>query len=241
MRPLRAPRVKSTCGGCVVRHVLACVVAVLTACDGSRTDREQPVIRTTDWLVLGAADDSLDLAGVAPAIATSGHVAVHLVSPPSGGVGIYESTGRLLRVIRGSGGGPGELRDVNAIGFGPGDSLWVVDGTWSPHVYRPAPTLTNVRTVHAERPISGSVTAFGILSPAVVWNTKLLPPELIGWDGKVRARFGSDRPIAESEDRMGAVLAVDSAHIWMARGNAYVLDPIHSASVDTQIRPPVDT
>ncbi len=82
--------------------------------------------------------------------------------------------------------------------------------------------------MHAERPIWGSVTAFGILSPALVWNTKHLPPELIGWDGKVRARFGSDRPVAESEDRMGAVLAVDSAHIWMARGNAYVLDLIHS-------------
>ena len=178
--------------------------------------------------MLGAADDSLDLASFAPTIAKSGHVAVRLVSPPSGGVGIYDSTGRLVHVMRGAGGGPGELRDVNEIGFGPGDSLWVVDRMRALHVYAPAPTFAYVRTVQAERPLGGTVTSFGILSPALVWYPKLLPPELIGWDGKVRTRFGGDRPISESEERMGAVLLVDSAHMWTAHGNAYVLNLMHS-------------
>ena len=73
------------------------------------------------------AIDSVDLLERVPAISSTGYIAAQLLVPPSGGVGVFDAHGRFVRRIANAGGGPGELRDVSAAGFGPGDTLWIID------------------------------------------------------------------------------------------------------------------
>ena len=178
------------------------------------------------------AIDSVDLLERVPAISSTGYIAAQLLAPPSGGVGVFDSHGRFVQSIAKAGGGPGELRGVDAAGFGPGDTLWIIDQSRTLHAFTPPPSLTYVRTVHTERPVSGEVTRLGVLTAPAMWGQpkslpRLLSPALIGWDGTEMARFGAESPWRDADEhRMGVVYAIDSSRIWWAMRAAYAVDRV---------------
>lgn len=201
---------------------LSAALLVLACGDG---DRAKVAIQLQPRVVLDAAVDSIDLRATSPAISSTGYVAAQLLQPPSGGVGIFDAQGRFIRSVARSGKGPGELSGVVGAGFGPADTLWIME-PFALHAYTPPPHVAYVRTVRSAKPMAGRVTPFGVLSYAMVWGNPTVPlhtapPILTGWGGEEMARFGSERPPSESEAVMGPVFAVDTSHVWHASGNAY--------------------
>jgi hypothetical protein len=202
--------------------VLSAAILAVACGDG---DRAKVAIQLQPRVVLDAAIDSIDLQATSPAISSTGYIAAQLLQPPSGGVGIFDAQGRFIRSVARSGKGPGELSGVVGAGFGPADTLWIIEH-FALHAYTPPPHLAYVRTVRSATPMSGHVTPFGVLSAASVWGQRgvplrTVPPVLTGWGGEEIARFGSERPQSESEAIMGPAFAVDTSHVWHAAGNAY--------------------
>jgi hypothetical protein len=202
--------------------MLSAALSVLACSTG---DGAKVAIQLQPRVVLDAAVDSIDLQATSPAISSTGFIAAQLLQPPSGGVGIFDPQGRFIRSVARSGKGPGELSGVVGAGFGPGDTLWVIE-PFTLHAYTPPPHVAYVRTVRSATPMSGRVTPFGVLSYAMVWGQptvalRTVPPILTGWGGEEVFRFGSERPQSESEAMMGPVYAVDTSHVWHAAGNAY--------------------
>jgi hypothetical protein len=213
------------------RTVLTALCVALLGLSCTSTDgRDELLIDVRPFTSL--AIDSVDLLERVPAISSTGYIAAQLLAPPSGGVGLFDQQGRFVKRIANAGGGPGELRDVSAAGFGPGDTLWIIDQNRTLHAFSPPPTLSYVRTVHVERPMSGEVTRVGLLTYPAMWGQgkssfRLLPPMLIGWDGTETARFGAEGLWRDAdEDRMGMVYAIDSSQIWWAMGNAYAVERV---------------
>ena len=201
---------------------LSAALLVLACGDG---DRATVAIQLQPLVVLDASVDSIDLQATSPAISGTGYVAAQLLQPPSGGVGIFDANGRFIRRVARSGKGPGEVSGVIGAGFGPGDTLWIIEH-FALHAYTPPPHLAYVRTVRSAKPIAGRVTPFGVLSVSMVWGNSTVPlhtapPVLTGWSGEEIARFGSERPPSESEAMMGPAVALDTSHVWHAAGNAY--------------------
>lgn len=212
-----------------------------TSCLGSPPDREGITIDVRPLLTLGNLIDSVDLAEIAPSISRSGYIATQLFAPPSGGVGIFDSQGRYTKSLDRAGGGPGELRNVQSLGFGPGDTLWIVDGILSLHAYSPPPELSYVRTVQTERPVVGDVTSFGVLSRAMVAGNQVIPPTLFNWKGKAVAKFGSERSQIEANARIGAVFPIDSSTAWLASGDQYAADLVSTTgAIKTRLARNVD-
>src|SRR5688572_9624949 len=76
---------------------------------------------------IGGVGDSIDLVRyIAPAISSNGMIAAAREHVPS--IVVYDSSGRFVKLVSRPGDGPGELSRVGSLGFGPGDSLWVLDG-----------------------------------------------------------------------------------------------------------------
>ncbi len=201
---------------------LSAASLVLACSDG---DRAKVSIQLQPLVVLEASVDSIDLQATSPAISSTGYVAAQLLQAPSGGVGIFDAQGRFIRRVARSGRGPGELTSVVGAGFGPGDTLWVIE-LFALHAFTPPPHLAYVRTVRTAKPMAGRVTPFGVLSTAFVLGQgpvlpRTVPPLLTGWGGEEIARFGSERPLSESDALMGPAFALDSSHVWHAMGNAY--------------------
>lgn len=86
--------------------------------------------------------DSIDLLGRPPALSARGFIAVQLLEPPSGGVAVYDAYGAFLKRVARPGGGPGEVRNVLSSGFGPGDTLRVLDQSVKLHAFTPPPDLS---------------------------------------------------------------------------------------------------
>jgi hypothetical protein len=174
--------------------------------------------------LLAGVGDSIDIGQGVPAIDSHGYIAVLLDYPPSGAVGIYDSTGRFVQRIGRSGGGPGEFLAIQGIGFGPGDSLIVIDQMRRGHVFTPAPTWEYVRSFVFERPNTGIVTPSGILSAGVVTSAGAALAHLADWAGQFVREFGASVPADDKNDRMKPPGFADSAHVWMPHANEYVLE-----------------
>lgn len=208
-----------------IHHAYVALSLLLCAC-GPSDAKDAPTheIVRTPMITLEGVGDSIDLAFGSPAIASTGLIVSPLNLPPSGAVGVFDSTGRFLQRIGRAGGGPGEFRDVQSVGFGPGDSLWVVDRMFAAHLFTPLPAGEYVRTVRLERANTGRVTPYGFLSAGVVTNTGFGAPHLATWDGTLRAEFGATAPAADMDDRMGAPALRDSAHAWVGYAKRYVIE-----------------
>jgi hypothetical protein len=175
-------------------------------------------------VTLTGVGDSIDLGTGTPAVTTSGLYVAPLDDPPSGTVGIFDATGRFVRRVGASGGGPGEFRNVQSLGIGPGDSLWVIDQLYRGHLFGPPPTSAFVRTVTFERANTGRVTPFGILSGGVYTTRGAVPAHLVDWDGVLVREYGATAPTPDLHDRLGAPALRDSAHAWVPYANVYVLE-----------------
>jgi hypothetical protein len=209
------------------RDALVCVMlaTVLGCRDGRDATRDPVAITMSDSVTITSSGDSVDLQPRVPAISRSGHIAAYREDQPSGGVAVFSASGEFLQLVGQQGGGPGEFREVSAVGFGAADTLWIVDGLFAAHAYAPPPSLAYVRSVKAEEPMIGEPTRDGILSAGYVrYGKGVMPPALRRWPDLLSVRFGREHAIEEADALLGVVAPIDSAHIWAARGNAYRIE-----------------
>lgn len=171
-------------------------------------------------VTLSVPTDASDLEGTAPARSAAGYYAAQTLAGRGGGVAVFDSTGTLIAELKAQGRGPGEFSDVQAVGFGPGDTLWVVEFTRA-HAFTPAPDLQFVRMVNFGAATSSVVTPRGFLSRGLFTGEGIQAPTLRDWDGSVVARFTLPSEIAKLEAQMGPVaLAADGA-LWFGHGERY--------------------
>ena len=200
------------------------------SCVGADSSSEERTIRVEPFLSLRGVGDSIDLLDGTPAVSSRGVVAVKIADPPSAGVALYDASGRFLRRVTRPGGGPGEVRQVMTFGFGPGDTLWVLDLYLRLHGYSPS-DWGIARTITLSRPIDASVTSEGILVPGLRRGLAYEPPELLGWDGQLKVRFGKAETVEPEEARLGAIHLVDSSRVWVASTEAYAIDELLAGGV----------
>lgn len=196
-----------------------------SACEGEAApDSPTHDIELRSVATLSGVGDSIDLGTGMPAVSASGWIVAPLDFPPSGAVGVFDSTGRFVRRIGRSGGGPGEFRTVQSLGLGPGDSVWVIDEMFRGHVFGPPPSAAFVRTVRFERANTGRITRFGILSSGVYTLNGSVPAHLVNWQGALVREYGAAAPTSDIHDRLGPAVLRDSATAWMPYANSYVLE-----------------
>jgi hypothetical protein len=179
---------------------------------------------------IGSAGDSVDLnAYPRPVLSADGRfILATRIELPASLVAMQDSAGRYLGTVGRAGRGPGEISDLTSFGFGPGDSLWVVDGLMQAHLYAPAPAATYVRTVRFDRLSPAAVDPQGFVVRSIVIGdrsgTTLQEPRLVGFDGKVQATYGPSLVGQNSNAHMGVVDVVDGTSAWVARSGEYALE-----------------
>lgn len=199
------------------------VLAAACAADGA-PDAPTHRISLQPVVTLTGIGDSIDLGTGIPAVTATGLVVAPLDDPPSGAVGVFDASGRFLRRLGQSGGGPGEFREVRRLGIGPGDSLWVIDQMFRAHVFGPPPAGAYARTVSFERANTGHIASFGILSAGVYTSRGAVPAHLVDWDGVLVREYGAAAPTPDLHDRLGPPGLRDSAHAWVPYGSSYILE-----------------
>ena len=183
-----------------------------------------PIIELRRGIAIRSVADSVD-PGAAPIERSSnGYFAVRRLLPPTDGVAIYDSSGALVSLPGRRGPGPGEFdRPVNDIGFGPGDSLYVIE-TGRLHVFSPPPLVTFVRTVTTSIQID-AVTPFGLRGGPSQWNGKVAPIRLFGWDGEESKTFSL--PAEAGAEMYGSVVTHPNAdEVWIGREWNYQIELI---------------
>ena len=113
-------------GVAVVGHLYGC------AGGGDGASRASN-IELVDAIMLEITSDSVDLFPATPAVSASGYIAASQILPPGGGVAVFDVRGHYLYSVGKQGHGPGEISILTSAGFGPGDTLWIVDGLLSAH------------------------------------------------------------------------------------------------------------
>lgn len=221
----------SRSGSALRRAAVGLGLLLVAACgDGSRA----PVIDITleEVLRLERPSDETDLWPAVPARGLGWYAALTM-APPGRGVAVFDSLGGFLRELRAQGRGPGEFDGLQAVGFGPGDSLWAVE-MFRAHLFSPPPELSFVRTVTFAQPTSGRVTPLGFLSRAVFTSEGILPPGLREWDGTLRARFGPSGSVQNVDAEMGPLYPLDVSQAWKAHGQNYELLLVDSSGAVRQ-------
>jgi hypothetical protein len=204
------------------------------ACTANSDDSPTHSVELVPLATIVAPGDSIDLATGMPAVASDGHIVVPLDDSPAGAVGVFDSAGRLVRRVGRAGDGPGEFRSVQSIGLGLGDSLWVIDNLYRAHVFAPPPLVTFARTIRFERPNTGRVTPFGILSAGVYTSAGLQSAHLVNWDGQLVREYGASAPAASVDDRLGSPAVRDTARVWVPYAKAYVLELLDAGGTVAQ-------
>lgn len=221
------------CCGCfglrraeAVRPLAVFVGAVaLFACGGDAPTSE---IVLAEAVQLRRPSEETDLRPVVPS-RSDGWYATLSMAPPGGGMAVFDAAGVFVRELRAQGRGPGEFERVQGVGFGPNDSLWVVE-MFRAHLFTPPPALEFVRTIRFAQPFGGGVRALGFVSRAVFTSSDgMLPPSLRDWDGVVRGRFGPSGKVEDIDAEMGPLALVDPSRAWKAHGKSYALSLFDSA------------
>lgn len=177
-------------------------------------------LRTVATLTSG---DSVLLAASLPAIDSRGGFAA-LLQLPEGAVGLFDSTGAFRATVGRRGTGPGEFRSATSVGFGPGDSLWVIDRNRWAHLFEVQASPQFVRTIALTQPSTGEVTRYGFLSRGIVGTQGLRGPHLARWDGALKTEFGQHASVQRMGDRMQPVALLDSVRLWTVREGAYAFE-----------------
>jgi len=206
----------------VNRRVLLLFTFVVVGCVGGDGSG---VIELTPKVLIAGVGDSVDLSRFCPRVSERGWVAAQRVEPPSDAVAIFDSVGKYYHTIGRAGGGPGEFRSVTAFGFGPGDSLWVIDSHLIAHIFEPPPGTRFVRSFRFERFFSGEIVSRGMLIlPSYFGNPlRYVHPRLLSWDGTEVSRFIMPDSGSLREPEMGSVTLVGTDLLWMALERKYEL------------------
>ncbi len=200
-----------------VTAVLSAVACNSAVDDADRASRARAVATT----LLVAANDAADVLSVPPtrssngiwvvAMETSRGFAIRLVTPPE------MSEPEALQIRRGD--GPGEARELRGMSFGPGDTLWLLDGALRLHALSPPPDMHYVRTSVLPHPTSAVLTERGALSAPLRFNDSLVPPELVRYSGEA-VRFGVAQKF-DLSSRFGAVAISSFGGLWLGDAHSY--------------------
>lgn len=203
------------------RHALLFSAITFACALGDRTDR----IDLTPGVLIAGVGDSVDLSRLCPRVSETGWIAAQRVEPPSDVIAIYDSDGKYVHTIGRAGGGPGEFRSVTAFGFGPGDSLWVIDSHLAASIFEPPPGTRFVRSFRFERFFSGEIVSLGMLSRPSYFGSPLryVHPRVLSWDGTEVSRFTMPDSGSLSEPQMGPVALVGTDLLWIANERRYEL------------------
>ena len=191
----------------------------ILACAESESAR---TIELTPRVMIAGVGDSVDLYLTRPVVSARGWVAARRNYPPSDLVAVYDSTGSYVQTIGRAGGGPGELRSLTSFGFGPGDSLWVIDGSMIVHVFEPPPGTRFVRSFRFERPTVADFTPHGILvqpsfSPSA---RRYVHPRLLSWNGEELSGFAIP-DTGGKEPRFAAIALAGPDLLWIGPEGIY--------------------
>jgi hypothetical protein len=227
-------------------------VAAIGACSSGRDSIPAGTIALTRTLAVAGSGDTVDLLrGGRPHIAPGGQYVVLPVASTRGSLAVYAADGRLDHVFAPRGQGPGEVGyfqgrpSITSIGFGPGDSLWIEDGsTTRVSIFSPLPAAHFARSFTASRLLlQFDVTSAGLLSspflgaPGFFGRTKApargatfsmvgVPARLFSWSGEQIADFGDLIDNAHEYDVFGPTILADSNHVWHGKRNKYEIDLI---------------
>lgn len=179
-------------------------------------------LELTPVVTLSLPDSTSDLLGETPARAASGTYAARTLAGRGGGIAVFDSAGGFIRELKAQGRGPGEFSDLRAVGFGPGDTLWAVEGAQA-HAFAPPPDLRFVRTVAFGSAASVAVTQEGFVGRGIFTTSGLVPPNLRNWDGEVVATFPPPGDITKVEAQMGPVTPANPGTMWFGHGERYEL------------------
>lgn len=179
-------------------------------------------IKLTPKVLIAGVGDSVDLYLSQAAVSERGWVAARRNYPPSDLVAVYDSTGKYVQTIGRAGGGPGEFHSITSFGFGPGDSLWVIDGAMTAHVFEPPPGTRVVRSFRFERPTVAEFTSYGMLvhpsfSPSA---RRYRHPHMLSWDGVEVSRF-TIPDTGAAEPRFAAIALAASNALWIGLEGKY--------------------
>lgn len=212
----------------------------LTGCREASRVLATGTVTLEESVLLAAPAGATDLKGDGVARATSGAYATITLAGRGGGVAVFDSAGGFVKELGQQGRGPGEFSDIRSVGFGPGDTLWVVE-IFRAHAFTPPPELRFVREVNFGAPAVATVTANGFLSQGVVTSAGLQSPTLRGWDGSVTRQFTMPSAISGMEAGMGPVALAGADAIWIGHGERYeVLKSGPDGSVSAAIRRELD-
>ena len=203
--------------GSVVNVRVLLLSSSILAC--AKSDRAGSIELTPRVLIAGVGD-SVDLSLTQAAVSERGWVAARRTYPPSDLVAVYDSAGTYLHTVGRAGGGPGEFGSVRSFGFGPRDSLWVIDGNMSAHVFEPPPAKRFARSFRFDRPVGGVFTAHGILTLPSYFRT-YEHPRLLSWDGEELSRFTVPDTGSRAVPQLGPVAVVGSDLLWMGVERKY--------------------
>lgn len=228
--------------GSHVRSRLAGVAALALAagCGGVQRDVDRRVIQLERGPAIRESGDSVTFGEFITLVAApNGRYVVHEVGGPRL-IAVYDSTGRLERLLGRKGPGPGEFMEIGAAGFLPGDTLLVGDGrNGSISVFTPG-SHEFVRSYQANR----NDARFRIERDGL-----FLPRGLVGgregvtgyslrwqsWDGRVT-------PVAPfmPPERIRTYERADSGRFWIAHSGSYEISLVTGDSVVRTIRRVVD-
>jgi hypothetical protein len=143
---------------------------------------------------------------------------------------VYDSTGKLLRVIGREGAGPGEYGFIMRVEVIPGDSLVVLD-VGNSRMTVLSPSYQPVRSVHmpgrftqAKALTNGRWLVNGaVRAPAAAG----LPVHILDTRGEIERSFGSERPEVRRERPQADLRLMAPAPdgtVWLARLDQYLLE-----------------
>lgn len=228
-QPVAASPRRSIAGFAVSAWFFCGIVALTAAgCSPANDATSVAEVHLEPVARLEGVGDSVDLSSMLPAISAGGYIAARREYPPSGLVALFDPSGTYLKSVGTPGRGPGEFEQMSRLGFGPGDSLIVVDNLISAHLFSPPPAAQYVRTIRFQRPMAPGVTSAGLLTEVQLTPAGADPPRRFSWDGSELARYGPEGTGERRDYRMGPVAFVDSTAVWSAYRTEYRIDLLGS-------------
>ena len=214
------------------RHLAPARIAialVLAGCALAEPPNPCPTctIELTPVATLGDEDDSvsIDYTATARRMARGDFVAGSLFEST---VVLYDSTGAQRSVYRRPGRGPGELADVSAIAVGPGDTVYVADGT-NHRIAVLSPSLEFVREFTS--PIAAADLAILPDGRILIEGHHPTDPDrihLVSAEGEPLRSFAADpvvpRPFGERPSGGAMAAAITGDAVWLAARNRLDVD-----------------
>jgi hypothetical protein len=204
-------------------RISAALLLTLIACGQGAP----PAIELKRGVLIRSSGDTLDPGSDPMERSATGYFAVRRQLPPTDAIAIFDSGGALVRPVGRRGAGPGEFDSrVEGFGFGPGDSLWVIDGGRRIHVFSPPPAATFVRTLSRPDHLH-AVSTFGLVGGAGLTRAGIVPPKLLEWSASEPRQFSL--PASPGAELYASTIFFRNAtELWLGREWNYQLELLGS-------------